>query len=630
MPDIEARQEELWTSIEPRLDLELSRLPEKYRAVLILCDLEGRTRKEAARQLGVPEGTVAGHLARAREMLAKRLTRNGSAMSGAALATLLTQQAASAAVPTALVIKTAKAVTLVAAGKAAAGLIPGQVLSLAQGVMQAMLLKKLKIGILGLLLAIGIAGVGGVTVRGLVNGTQPDTAKQGTNEAAAPIVDSARADPDQQSPAAAQLKAGPPLFQIEHLSRVMHVTWAPDGNRIATGTWDEKVYIFDAATGIKTQSIQVGNGAGAIAFSPDSKSLAVIEAGPVVGLWDISASKKERQFGGAWCPAAPEHVSFSADGTLIFGLGVGGFYHWSAKGGSGVISVRTLPGFAAMAPDGLVSGWSNPKGFCSLFRYDPNDPNNPSGPTGLEVGDAQCIAFGPGGKLMAVGGDGTQIRLWDLATKKETAKLTGLEKPATKMTFSADGKTLAALADDGISIVVWDLTRKTTRCQVNHDRGEVGLLALSSDGKKLVTTVKDGKVAYVWGTAARLLSRKEPLRDLTAKEMGSLWTTLSDTDYEKTDAAFRNLGAAGDNAIPFLRMQIRAIAVPAADMPRIEKLVAELNAEKFTTREQATKELMTAGELAIVPLQHASWKSRRPRRPAKEPAFSSRSLASRY
>ena len=71
------------------LDEELSRLPDHYRGVVVLCDLEGMTRKEAARQLGIPEGSVASRLARARVMLAKRLTQRGVVFSGGSVAAVL-------------------------------------------------------------------------------------------------------------------------------------------------------------------------------------------------------------------------------------------------------------------------------------------------------------------------------------------------------------------------------------------------------------------------------------------------------------------------------------------------------------------------------------------------------------
>jgi RNA polymerase sigma factor (sigma-70 family) len=59
------------------LDSELARLPEKHRAVLVLCHLEGRTRSEVALQLGVAEGTVASRLSRGKAILARRLARYG-------------------------------------------------------------------------------------------------------------------------------------------------------------------------------------------------------------------------------------------------------------------------------------------------------------------------------------------------------------------------------------------------------------------------------------------------------------------------------------------------------------------------------------------------------------------------
>jgi RNA polymerase sigma factor (sigma-70 family) len=121
------------------LDHELSRLPDKYRAAIVLCDLEGRTRTEAARQLGVPEGTLAARHARARAMLGKRLARRGLAGAGGALLT----SEATAGVPAAVVSSTLRAVGAAAAGgPAAAGAVPVKVAALAEGVLKRMLFVK--------------------------------------------------------------------------------------------------------------------------------------------------------------------------------------------------------------------------------------------------------------------------------------------------------------------------------------------------------------------------------------------------------------------------------------------------------------------------------------------------------
>ncbi len=154
------REETAWKVHEA-----LDRLPEKFRAPLLLCYLEGKTQDEAAKELGWTAGMVKGRLERGREKLRARLARTGVTFSATALPVALATQATAALVPETLVKSTLKASLVGTAGKTAGvGVVPAQVFTLTKEVTKAMFLTKLQmVTVTTLAVSIIFAGAAGVT-----------------------------------------------------------------------------------------------------------------------------------------------------------------------------------------------------------------------------------------------------------------------------------------------------------------------------------------------------------------------------------------------------------------------------------------------------------------------------------
>jgi RNA polymerase sigma factor (sigma-70 family) len=170
-PTVEPRED-----LMPLLDRELSCLPEKHRMAVVLCDLEGGTLRDVARQIGIPVGTLSGRLTTARRRLARQLTRRGVTLSVAGLAALLAESTASASIPAPLAISTLKAATAVAGKRALDGLVLAHVAALTKGVLDTMLLAKLKY-LTALLLAAAVCGGGALALLTYpVQGTEPKVA----------------------------------------------------------------------------------------------------------------------------------------------------------------------------------------------------------------------------------------------------------------------------------------------------------------------------------------------------------------------------------------------------------------------------------------------------------------------
>jgi hypothetical protein len=157
MPTLDQILELEWQRLRRVLDDELSQLPEKHRVPLVLCYLQGQTRSEAAAQLGWPPGSISGRLARAREILRRRLNRRGLTLSAGLLAVLLLHKAASAEVSPLLIEAAIRTGMSGAAKSAAAASVPASVRELASESVNAAMAGYMKLIPLAFLVALSIA-----------------------------------------------------------------------------------------------------------------------------------------------------------------------------------------------------------------------------------------------------------------------------------------------------------------------------------------------------------------------------------------------------------------------------------------------------------------------------------------
>jgi WD40 repeat protein/serine/threonine protein kinase len=288
-----------------------------------------------------------------------------------------------------------------------------------------------------------------------------------------------------------------------HNARVTTMAFSPDGNRLASGSFDKTVKVWDSANGKELRTLQGhSNWIMTVTFSPDGTRLASGSSDQTVKVWEESSGKELRTFRGHnnWVTT----VAFSPDGKrLASGSSDQTVKVWDVETNQEFrIFHEKLPVATSVAfsPDGnrLASG-----SYKSMMISDVN-----SGKVLRTLpGGVDCVTFSPDGTRVATGGSHDRsIRLWDVASGKELQTILGPiheVRSATQintLAFSPDGKYLASGSHQG-AVKLWDVAGgkeiRTFEGAKNQDlENMVWRIAFSPDGTRLACN--HGKAVKLW------------------------------------------------------------------------------------------------------------------------------------
>jgi RNA polymerase sigma factor (sigma-70 family) len=529
------------------IDEELRRLPEKYRAAVLLCCAEGRTHGEAARQLGCPLGTLRSRLERGRELLGARLARRGVSPAAPLLAGLSAASAVPVALPSGGMLGSVSP-----RAAALAHSVGGLSWTVSLGLFTVVALVGLSAGVL-LLRSPSQAPAGRPAPA-----TQPRAANPADQEKPLPPGAVARLGTLRFRQGGWLLSlslsrdgrrlvtigqgfirlwdaaSGNELYcyELKDPSRKEVVALAPDGKTVAFANFNSFT-LLDMTTGRVVRQLDAAD-ATSVAFSPDGKTLATFRDGGVA-LWATATGKllaRHQNSGLARTPAPTAALAWSGDGTrlawahgwevMIRDTRSGEVDSGTVKSSQTILAVALSPDgkrLAASSADRTVQLWDVASGrVLRSFKGHVQAPH--------------YLAFSPDGKLLATGsggvlGQGSELdglRLWDTATGKELAKLGPHAGGVSGVVFSPDGRRL--YGGCYMSVRVWDVKdRKEILFGAGH-HGWVGALAYSPDGRTLASAGSD-RTVRLWDIGTRKERRRlegcrEPIDSLAFRPDGAM------------------------------------------------------------------------------------------------------------
>jgi hypothetical protein len=311
-----------------------------------------------------------------------------------------------------------------------------------------------------------------------------------------------------EEPEEATAPHGHPVATLRgHASWVISVAFSPDGTRLASGSRDHTVRLWDAATGECLKTLRGHTSTvECVAFSPDGKQVASAGKDKAIRLWDAATGEPIKALLGHI--DGVRAVAFLRDGRRLASTGDDHrmLRIWDLATAQCVKSLPCDPGCwgLAVSPDGSEIAAASDAGWVGLWDAETGKRKQRFF---AQVGKCWSLAYSPDGKRVLAAGDEPLMKVWEVATAKCLAALRAGDR-IRAVAFSPDGKHIAS-GGWHRAVRLWDATTHDHLRSLDEHTGEVRGLAFSPDGKRLATASFD-RTIKIWALEPRGAAQEEP------------------------------------------------------------------------------------------------------------------------
>jgi WD40 repeat protein len=384
-----------------------------------------------------------------------------------------------------------------------------------------------------------------------------------------------------------------------HEGWIMRIALSSDGKTLATVSRDETIRLWECATGreIRRFGITPLDGFDRMMFAPDG-TMRVLE-GDTKGLWLWDPQRKvvlhrfqglnERDRPTVLSPNGRMLATATKDGVIIlWDLATGRELRRLPKhkdpdlvvfvsGGSVLVTAESQPM--------VIHWWEAATGkelrHCSGLRGDPWTIHLSA--------DGRTLAFWRGRSLV----------LGDAVTEKACREVS-FDEPR-RYSLSPDGRVVETSADEG-SITLWEVATGRPRARLTGHRAMIEDIAWSADGKVLASGGQD-TTALLWDLT-RVMGEPDGMPEqLSAEKLDNLWDQLGAADATEAYRAICTLLHSPGQTVPLFRDRLSPVR--AADLARVGPSIADLDSQQFAVRRKAFEDLERLGDTAEPALRKA-------------------------